>query len=54
MEFSTVIDGITLNGMDIITWGADGRLTEFKVMIHPLKAVNLIHKIVSEILEKMK
>jgi hypothetical protein len=29
----------------MITWGADGRITEFKVMVRPLKAINLIHKI---------
>ena len=45
LEFSTVIEGITVNGVDMITWGADGRITEFKVMVRPLKAINLIHKI---------
>ena len=38
LEFSTVIDGILINGVDMITWGADGRITDFKVMIRPLKA----------------
>jgi len=41
-----VIEGITINGVDMITWGADGRITEFKVMVRPLKAINLIHKII--------
>ena len=45
LEFSTVIEGITVNGVDMITWGADGRITDFKVMVRPLKAINLIHKI---------
>jgi ketosteroid isomerase-like protein len=54
LEFSTVIDGITINGVDMITWGADGRITEFKVMIRPLKAINLIHKMMGEMLQKMK
>jgi hypothetical protein len=54
MEFTTVIDGITINGVDMITWGADGRITDFKVMIRPLKAINLIHKMMGEMLEKMK
>jgi ketosteroid isomerase-like protein len=54
LEFSTVIDGITINGMDMITWGADGRITEFKVMIRPLKAINLIHKMMGEMLQKIK
>ena len=54
LEFSTVIEGITVNGVDMITWGADGRITEFKVMVRPLKAINLIHKMMGEMLQKMK
>jgi dTDP-glucose pyrophosphorylase len=54
LEFTTVIDGITVNGVDMITWGADGRITEFKVMIRPLKAINLIHKMMGEMLQKIK
>jgi SnoaL-like domain len=52
LEFTTVIDGITLNGVDIITWGEDGRITEFKVMVRPLKAVNLIHQMMAAMLKK--
>lgn len=54
LEFTTVIDGITVNGVDMFTWGADGKITEFKVMIRPLKAINLIHRMMGEMLEKMK
>jgi hypothetical protein len=54
LEFMTVIDGITVNGVDMLTWGTDGRITEFKVMVRPLKAINLIHKMMGEMLEKMK
>jgi ketosteroid isomerase-like protein len=54
LEFSTVIEGITVNGVDMITWGADGRITEFKVMVRPLKAINLIHKMMGEMLQKIK
>ena len=54
LEFTTVIDGITVNGVDMITWGTDGMITEFKVMIRPLKAINLIHKMMGEMLEKIK
>ena len=52
LEFSTVIEGITVNGVDMITWGADGRITEFKVMVRPLKAINLIHQIMKLELQK--
>lgn len=40
-----MIDGITVNGVAMITWDADGKITECNVMIRPLKAINLIHKI---------
>jgi ketosteroid isomerase-like protein len=54
LEFQTLIDGITVNGVDMITWGEDGRIVDFKVMIRPLKAINLIHKLMGEMLQKMK
>ena len=54
LEFSTVIEGITVNGVDMITWGEDGRITEFKVMVRPLKAINLIHQMMGEMLQKIK
>ena len=54
LEFQTIIDGITVNGVDMITWGDDGRIIDFKVMVRPLKAVNLIHKMMGEMLQKMK
>lgn len=44
LEFETEIDGIIVNGVDMIKWNAGGEITEFKVMIRPLKAVNLIHE----------
>lgn len=43
LEFETEIDGITVNGVDIIRWNAQGQVVEFKVMIRPLKAIQLIH-----------
>lgn len=54
LEFQTIIDGITINGVDMITWGEDGRIIDFKVMLRPLKAVNLVHKMMGDMLQKMK
>ncbi|MFO7568707.1 MAG: nuclear transport factor 2 family protein [Smithellaceae bacterium] len=54
LEFQTVIDGIAINGVDMITWGEDGRINDFKVMIRPLKAINLVHKMMGEMLQKIK
>ena len=53
LEFQTVIDGITINGVDMITWGKDGRINDFKVMLRPLKAVNLVHKMMGDMLQKI-
>lgn len=52
LEFEAVIDGITLNGIDIITWNRDQKITEFKVMVRPLKAINLLHQQMGSMLQK--
>ena len=44
LEFQVEIDGITVNGVDMIKWGDDGKILDFKVMVRPLKAINLIHQ----------
>lgn len=44
LEFETEIDGTIVNGVDIIKWNDAGQIIEFKVMIRPLKAINLIHE----------
>lgn len=54
LEFETEIDGISVNGVDIIKWNSDGKITEFKVMLRPLKAVNLIHEYMGKMLDAMK
>lgn len=44
LEFQVEIDGIAVNGVDMLTWDNDGRIVDFKVLIRPLKAINLIHQ----------
>lgn len=44
LEFQVEIDGIVVNGVDMLKWDAEGRIIDFKVLIRPLKAVNLIHQ----------
>jgi hypothetical protein len=48
LEFENEIEGITINGVDIITFGDDGRITHFKVMVRPLKAINLLHRLMGD------
>lgn len=54
LEFRTEIDGIEINGIDIISCNDDGKITDFKVMIRPLKAMNLVHQKMMAMLEQMK
>ena len=54
LEFVVEVDGITINGVDMISWGDDGRIVDFKVMLRPLKAVNLVHQKMAAALEQMK
>lgn len=50
LEFETEIDGIVVNGVDMIRWNDDGKIIEFKVMVRPLKAINIIHQKMGEML----
>lgn len=54
LEFETYIEGKYVNGIDMITCNDTGKIVEFKVMIRPLQAINLVHKQMGEMLERMK
>ncbi len=51
LEFELELDGIRINGVDMIRWNEEGQITEFKVMLRPLKAVNLIHQKMAAMLQ---
>src|ERR1700689_1195374 len=51
LEFEVTLDGIAVNGVDMIKWNEAGKITDFKVMLRPLKAVNLIHQKMGETLQ---
>lgn len=53
LEFRAVIDGIVVNGIDLIRWNDAGQIVDFKVMVRPLKAVNLLHAQMRAMLESM-
>lgn len=50
LEFQSEIDGIRINGVDIIRWNTDGKISDFKVMIRPLKAINKVWEKMAEML----
>lgn len=54
LEFLVEIDGVSVNGVDMIRWNDGGQITEFKVMLRPLKAVNLIHEKMAALLQARK
>ena len=54
IEFETEMDGIHVNGIDMIEWDADGKIIDFKVMVRPLKAINKVHESMGAMLAKMK
>jgi hypothetical protein len=54
LEFEVEIDGIVVNGVDMISWNQDNKIVDFKVMLRPLKAINLIHQKMAQMLEASK
>ncbi len=53
LEFESEIDGIHVNGVDMITWNDHGRISDFKVMVRPLKAINVVQQRMAELLQQM-
>lgn len=54
LEFEVEIDGISVNGADMIKWDDAGQIIEFKVMVRPLKAINLIHQKMAAMLQAFR
>ena len=53
LEFETEIEGILVNGVDLIKWNEQGQIVEFKVMLRPLKAINLVHQRMAAMLQSV-
>ena len=53
LEFETEIDGIKINGIDMIGWNEAGQINSFKVMVRPLKAINTLHGLMGARLSEM-
>jgi hypothetical protein len=54
LEFETTMDGLYVNGVDLITCDDDGRIVDFKVMIRPLKAIDAVHARMRAMLERLQ
>ena len=53
LEFETYIDDISVNGVDMIQWNKEGKISNFKVMIRPFKAVQKVQEKMVEALESL-
>lgn len=47
LEFTASLDGLTVHGVDMLTWGPDGRLTEFTVMVRPFKGLQKLMELMA-------
>lgn len=54
LEFETEIDGVLVNGVDVMRWNDAGQIVDFKVMLRPLKAINLIHQKMAAVLQSVQ
>ena len=54
LEFQTEMEDIQVNGIDMITFDNEGFITDFKVMVRPLKAVNKVWEMMGRQLDKQK
>lgn len=54
LEFETEMEGIYINGVDILCWNEEGKIKEFKVLVRPLQAVNMLHQKMQAMLENLK
>jgi hypothetical protein len=53
LEFATEVDGKHVEGIDKLTFDADGRITEFKVLIRPASALQVVGARMAEELERV-
>lgn len=54
LEFECSVDGILINGVDIISFDEQGLICEFRVMVRPLKAMQMLHGKMAQMLEQLK
>lgn len=52
LEFTAEIDGIHVNGIDLIHFAPDGKIKDFKVMVRPMKAMNKLWEMMAAQLQK--
>ena len=51
LEFEAKVDGLELNGVDIVRWNDDDRVTHFKVMVRPYKGLTALMAAMAKLLD---
>ena len=52
LEFQAVCEGVTINGVDMIEWNEQSKITQFKVMVRPLQGLNKLHELMARMLQQ--
>jgi hypothetical protein len=50
LEFAAVLDGVTVEGIDMVHWNAEDKITSFKVMVRPIKGLQALMPRMAELL----
>ena len=53
LEFRAELDGLTVHGIDMLTWGEDGRLTDFTVMVRPFTGLQRLIELMAAELARL-
>jgi hypothetical protein len=53
LEFEAELEGAYVGGVDIIHWSDQNKITSFKVMVRPLKAIQIVIPRMGELLAEM-
>jgi hypothetical protein len=53
LEFECTVEGLQVNGVDMIHWDAEGRIVRFKVMLRPVKALQAVMPRMAHELERL-
>lgn len=54
LEFEARVEGLDINGVDIVRWNDDERVTQFKVMVRPFKGLTTLMGAMAKLLEAAK
>jgi hypothetical protein len=52
LEFAATVNGVYVNGIDMIHWNDEQRIVSFKVMLRPFKGLQVIMPLMAELLQQ--